>query len=178
LSRLSPEVPPTNLLRFLRRHVSISTLRSVHASKRYVVPKVIGLSLLRLLRPLAAEHHELVRHDLRGVAIIAVAVLPFPRPQLPLDVALRSLPQILRRDLGEPTEERHAVPLRPLLLVACLLVLPCLARRDTKIRHRAAARHVAGFWVRTQAPDELHLVQTAHAAPTFRSSSSTCTASA
>src|SRR5690606_9451496 len=123
--------------RHLTAHIAAS-------SERHVVPKV--LSLLRLLRPLAAEHHELVRHDLRGVAIIAVAVLPFPRPQLPLDVALRPLPQILRRDLGEPTEERHAVPLRPLLLVACLLVLPCLARRDTKIRHRAAALHVAGFW--------------------------------
>src|SRR5690606_11762924 len=145
------------------------------ASERHVVPKV--LPLLRLLRPLAAEHHELVRHDLRGVAIIAVAVLPFPRPQLPLDVALRPLPQILRRDLGDPAEERHAVPLRPLLPVACLLVPPCLARRDPNIRHRTAVRHGAGFGVRTQAPDELHFVHTPHV-PTFRSNSSTCTASA
>src|SRR5690606_8697030 len=137
------------------------------------------LRLLRLLRPLAAaEHHELVRHDLRGVAIIAVAVLPFPRPQLPLDVALRPLPQILRRDLGEPTEHHYVMKLRPLLALSRFLVLPCLARRDPKIRHRAAVRHVAGFGVRAKPADKLHLVQTAHAALTFRSSSSTCTASA
>src|SRR5690606_2833049 len=161
------------------------------------------LRLLRLLRPPAAEHHELVRHDLRGVAIIAVAVLPFPRPQLPLDVALRPLPQILRRDLGEPTEHHYVMKLRALLPLTrltrlplgaalrpppqlhrralCeptdhpyvmklrallpltrLTVLPRFVRRKPNIRHRTAARHVAGFWVRTQAPDKLHLVQTAH----------------
>src|SRR5690606_26145360 len=64
------------------RHLHPVTAHISASSERHVVPKV--LRLLRLLRPLAAEHHELVRHDLRGVAIIAVAVLPFPRPQLPL----------------------------------------------------------------------------------------------
>src|SRR5690606_15497702 len=104
-------------------------------------------------------------------------VLPFPRPQLPLDVALRPLPQILRRDLGEPTEHHYVMKLRALLPLARLTVLPRFVRRDPNIRHRAAARHVAGFWVRTHAPDKLHRVQTAHVPP-FRSNSSTCTASA
>src|SRR5690606_18076356 len=127
-----------HLLRFLRRHVPIP--RSVHASKRYVVPKVIGLSLLRLLRPLAAaEHHELVRHDLRGVAIVAVAVLPFPRPQLPLDVALRPLPQLLRRDLGEPAEHHYVMKLRALLPLTRLTVLPRFVRRKPNIHHSLPA---------------------------------------
>src|SRR5690606_28523095 len=154
--------------RHLTAHIAAS-------SERHVVPKV--LSLLRLLRPLAAEHHELVRHDLRGVAVIAVAVLPFPRPQLPLDVALRPLPQILRRDLGEPAEHHYVMKLRALLPLTRLTVLPRFVRRDPNIRHRTAVRHGAGFWVRTKPTDKLHLVQAPHVR-TFRSNSSTCTASA
>src|SRR5690606_10933260 len=102
-------------------------------SERHVVPKV--LRLLRLLRPLAAEHHELVRHDLRGVAIIAVAVLPLASAELALDEDLRALPQILRRDLGEPTEHHYVMKLRALLPLTRLTVLPRFVRRKPNIHH-------------------------------------------
>src|SRR5690606_13057565 len=105
--------------------------------------------------------------DLRRPSVDAILISPLAGLQLALDVNRRPLPQILRRDLGEPTEERHAVPLRPLLPVACLLVLPCLARRDANVGNRAAVRHGAGFGICAEMADYCHFVDASHSCSPF-----------
>jgi hypothetical protein len=82
-----------------------------------------------------AEHLHAVGHDLGGVLVGAVLVLPLARLQAPLDVHLRALFQVLARDLGELPEEGDAVPLGLLLLLA-VLVLPCLGGRDRHVGDR------------------------------------------
>src|SRR5690606_39885217 len=77
-----------------------------------------------------------------------------PRPQLPLDVALRPLPQILRRDLGEPTEHHYVMKLRALLPLTRLTVLPRFVRRKPNIHHSLPAWYVAHVNVGAQVTHE------------------------
>src|SRR5262249_43304300 len=56
---------------------------------------------------------ETLQHDFGRVFLLAGLVGPLPRLQLPLDIDLRSLVQVLLRNLDEPLVEDHdAVPLR------------------------------------------------------------------
>src|SRR5215472_14705662 len=89
----------------------------------------------------AAEHLQLVADDLGRVALVALLVLPLARPQAPFDVDLRALAQIFAGDLGQAAEERDAVPLGALLLLAGLLIAPALAGRDAQVGHRRARGH-------------------------------------
>src|SRR4029077_13984169 len=102
----------------------------------------------------AAEHLQVVADDLGGVAVVALLVLPLTRAQAPLDVDLRALAQVLAGDFRQAAEQRHAVPLGALLLLARLLVAPALAGGDAQVRDRGAGGHGAGFGVGTQVADE------------------------
>src|SRR5579863_860207 len=81
----------------------------------------------------AAEHLQLVADDLGRVTVIPLLVLPLARAQAALDIHLRSLLQVLGGDLCQASEERHAVPLGALLLLAALLVAPALAGRNPQV---------------------------------------------
>src|SRR5262249_60466811 len=96
-----------------------------------------------------------------GLASVALLVLPLAGAQATFNVDLRAFAQVFAGDLGEPTEERHAVPLGALLLFARLLVAPALAGGDPQVRHRGARRHRASLGVRAQVTDENDFVDTA-----------------
>src|SRR5690606_13859828 len=66
----------------------------------------------------AAQHLHLAGDDLRGVAVVAVLVLPLARLEPAFHVDLRALLEVLDHDLGHAAEEDDAVPLGPLLLFA------------------------------------------------------------
>src|SRR5579885_3422356 len=74
----------------------------------------------------AAEHLHLVADDLRGIALVALLVLPLAGAQAALNIDLRSLAQVLAGDLRQPAKKGDAVPLGALLLLAALLVTPAL----------------------------------------------------
>src|SRR5690606_16075474 len=109
----------------------------------------------------AAQHLHLVRHDLGGVAVVARLVLPLSRPELALDIDLRTLPQVLRGNLGQLAEHRNAVPFRAFFLLARLLVFPGLVGRETQIGHGRAAWHVTRLGVLSEIADDDYLVDSA-----------------
>src|SRR5690606_3363903 len=133
-------------------------------SERDVVVEILrrgGRRARRLLGPrrgararTAAEHLHVVGDDLRGPPVVAVPVLPLAGAQPPLDVHLRALAQVFRRDLGKPAEHRDVVPLRALLLLARLPILPGLGGGDAQVRDGGAARHVAGLGIGAQVTDQ------------------------
>src|SRR3954471_23613896 len=77
----------------------------------------------------AAEQHDAVAANLRGVALVAVLVVPLARLQPAFDVDLLPLGQILVERLGGLAPEHDAVPLR-LLLALPRLIVPDLRRRQ------------------------------------------------
>jgi hypothetical protein len=123
-----------------------------------------------------AEHLHLVGADLRGVAILAVLVLPLARAQAAFDVDLRAFLQVLAGDFGKAAEERDAVPLGGFLLLAARLVFPRFRGRDADVRHRIAARQVFGFRVSAEIANDDHLVHRSHVTPLVSAivSRSTC----
>ena len=146
--------------RFLRRRLGASGRRSGGRTRR-------GLGRLalhaRLARAAAApEELHVVRHDLGGVAVLAVLVLPLPRPDAALDVDRRALLEVLARDLREARPEDDAVPLGLFLVLAALLVLPAEGRREADVGDRITVRHVAGFGVRAEVADQDHFVYRGH----------------
>src|SRR5262249_20165896 len=88
--------------------------------------------------PGPVEHGELrievLQHHFGGVFVLARLVLPFARLQLPLEVDLRALLQIL---LGDPAkslvEDDDAVPLGPLAALPRGLVPPIVRRGHAQI---------------------------------------------
>ena len=80
--------------------------------------------------------------------------IPFARAQTAFDIHLRALAQIFTRDLGEPVEEHHAVPLGALLGLTAGFVLPGLRGRHGDIRDRAAGWHVFGFRIVAQVANQ------------------------
>ena len=92
----------------------------------------------------AAEQLHAVGDDLGRVALLAFLVLPLARADAAFDVDRRALLQVFARDLGGLAEERDAMPLGVLLLLAAL-VLPRVGRGDADVGDRVAARQVARF---------------------------------
>ena len=108
--------------------------------------------------PAPAQHLEFVRDDLGGVAILSVLSLPLPGLDPAFDIDLRTLAQVLLRDLGQAAEQHHPVPFRPLAPLVGLAVGPALVGRDAQIGDGAAARAVAGFGIGPEIADENDLV--------------------
>src|SRR3989449_844253 len=96
------------------------------------------------------QHLHDVAADLGRVAVLPLLVLPLARAQASLDVDLGALLQVLARDLRQAPEKGDAVPLGRLFHLAARLVLPAVGRRHADIRHRVAARRVAGLRVGAQ----------------------------
>src|SRR6185503_7668822 len=93
----------------------------------------------------AVEHLQLaaiaLQHHLGRIALLPRLVLPLPRLQLPLDIDLGALLQLLLRHLREVlVEDDDGMPLRLLLALAGVLVAPALRRSDPKIDDRIAGR--------------------------------------
>src|SRR6202034_1842262 len=109
----------------------------------------------------AAEHLQLVADDLGRVTLVALLVLPFAGAQAPFDIDLRALAQIFAGDLGEAPEERHAMPLGALLLLAALLIPPALAGGDAQVGDRRARGHGAGLGVSAEVANQNHFVDAA-----------------
>src|SRR5262245_6292238 len=70
----------------------------------------------------AVEHLHFVGDDFRGVAVLALLVLPLARAQRAFDVDLAAFFQVLAGDLAETPEHGHVVPLGGLLVLYRLLV--------------------------------------------------------
>ena len=81
--------------------------------------------------------------------------------QLALDINLGAFAEILGRDFGQPVEHDDLVPLGAVLLLARLLVLPALARRDREIGHGRTAGHVARLRICAEIADEDDFVYSA-----------------
>src|SRR6266480_4040093 len=126
-----------------------------------------GLARLARLTGAGArpQHLHDVAANLGAVAVLALLVLPLARAQASLNVDLRALLQVLARDLRQAPEKGDAVPLGRLLHLAARLVLPAIGRRHADIRHRVAARRVAGLRVGAQVADDDDLVHRCHVTP-------------
>src|SRR5688572_6016158 len=103
----------------------------------------------------AVEHGqrrvEALQHDFGGIFLNALLVGPFARLQLPFEVNLRALLQILLGDLGETlVEDYDAVPLGLFLALAGRLVAPAFRRRDAHVHDRAAVLHAPDLRVLAQ----------------------------
>src|SRR5690606_34906717 len=105
------------------------------------------------------EEADVVGDDLGGVALVAVLVFPGARLDAPLDVGLAPLAQVLATQLAELSPGDDAVPLGALLLLPAL-VGPALARRQTELAHRVAARDVAQLGIGAEVSDQDDLVHT------------------
>src|SRR6187401_2087560 len=154
-------------------------------SKRDVVLHVVELAAflcwcgpaLRLGRRLAArlptplararsrarsEHLHTVADDLGRVALVAVLVLVLARPDPALDVDLGPFLQVFAFDLGEPPEERDAMPCGRLLHFAARLVLPAVSRRYPDVGDCIAARLVPRLRISAEIADQDYLVHGSH----------------
>src|SRR5438876_1891290 len=102
---------------------------------------------------------EVLQHDFGGVLVLARLVLPFARLQLPLEIDLGSLLQIL---LGDPAkaliEDDDAVPLGAFAALARCLVAPCIASGHTQIGDRPAILRASDLGVFAEIADQNHLV--------------------
>src|SRR5437016_12694949 len=105
-----------------------------------------------------AEHLQIVADDLGRIALVSLLILPLARAQAPLDVDLRALAQVLACDLREPPEERHAMPLGALLLLAGLLVAPAFAGRHAQVRDCGSGGHRAGLGIGPQVSNDDDLI--------------------
>src|SRR5690606_11989668 len=119
-----------------------------------------ALPLLALLRAAlapavtaSAEHLHLVGDDVGVVALLAVVAGVLAVADPALDVHLRTLAQVLGRDLAELAEEGHAVPLGLFLGVA-VAVLANTGGGQADLGHGHAALRVLRFRVVAQVADE------------------------
>src|SRR5690606_30863977 len=101
----------------------------------------------------AAEHLHLVRHDLGEILLHAVLAGVFVVADLPLDVHLRSLAQVLAGDFRELAEEGHPVPLGVFLGVA-VAVLAHAGGGQADLGDRQAALGVFGLRVVAEVADQ------------------------
>ena len=107
------------------------------AGKRTGSPEIATAALLALARAVAlfrVEHGELgvepLEHDLGGVTLLPLLVLPFARLERTLEIDLGALLQILLGDSREILiEDDHTMPFGLLAALAGRLVTPALARR-------------------------------------------------
>src|SRR5215831_3588654 len=161
------EAPPSK--RYLVVHVAAlaraGQSRLLLARGRARGPKIILIraQLAASAIPCPVEHGELrievLQHHLGGVFVLARLVLPFARLQLPLEINLRPLLQIL---LGDPAksliEDDHAVPLRALAALAGCLVAPSFRGRHAQIRDRAAVLRAPDLGVFAEIANQDHLI--------------------
>src|SRR6266478_2045026 len=108
------------------------------------------------------EHHPAygVGDDLRGVLLGAFLVGPLAGLKAALDEDLAALGEVLSAVLRRLAPDDDAVPLGPLLLLACL-VRPRLVGGDGEVRHRLPAGRVPDLGITAQIADQDDLVDAA-----------------
>src|SRR5690606_26254421 len=98
-----------------------------------------------------------INHDLGGVALHTV-FFPLTCLQATFNVQLGALAYIFADDFRQTTEEHHTVPFSTLLLLAALLVLPAVGRRQGDVGYRVAVGHVAYFRVTAHVTDQDYFI--------------------
>src|SRR5688500_9431666 len=93
-----------------------------------------------------AEQRDAIGLDLGRVSLVTVLVVPLPRLQAALDVALLTLRQILLQRLGLFAPQHHPVPLG-FFLSLLVLVVPHLGSREVQRGDSRSARRVAELGV-------------------------------
>src|SRR5690606_22533828 len=116
-------------------------------------PLLALLAALATALATAAEHLHLVGDDVRVVALLPVVAGVLAVADPALDVHLRTLAQVLGRDLAELAEEGHAVPFGLFLGVA-VAVLSHTGRREADLGHGHAALRVLRLRDVAQVADE------------------------
>src|SRR5262245_42552943 len=89
-----------------------------------------------------AEEHHAIATDLRGVALVAVLVVPLACLQATLNVDLLALGEVFGEGFGGLAPQHHAVPFGFFLFLPGLVV-PDLGGRHIERRHGGAAWCVA-----------------------------------
>src|SRR4029079_5855181 len=117
-----------------RRRTAAARRTATAAALAAIAAVTAGDTALTASAARTAEHLHLVRDDVGRVALDAVLVGVLVRAQRAFDVHLPALLEIFAGDLAELAEQHDAVPLGALLVLAGLLVLPALRRRETDVR--------------------------------------------
>src|SRR5262249_41354063 len=105
---------------------------------------------------------ETLQHDFGRVFLLAGLVGPLPCLQLALDIDLRSLAQVLLRNLDESLVEDHdAVPLGLLAPLAAVLVAPVLRSGHREVGDARAILRAADFGIAAEIADQDNLVHAA-----------------
>jgi len=104
-----------------------------------------------------AQELHAIRHDLRGIAVLALFVLPLAGTDSSLDINRRAFLEVFAGNFRELAEKSDPVPLGMLLLLAAL-VLPDLSGCNTDVGHGVATRQVARFRIRAQVADQDYFV--------------------
>ena len=103
-----------------------------------------------------------MQHNLGGIAVIAVIVLPLAGAELAFEIDLAALAEVALGHAGETLgEDRDIVPFRALFLLAGHAILPAFGRRDADIADLAAVLEAFHFRVRPQIADQNDLVDAA-----------------
>src|SRR5262249_5286686 len=101
----------------------------------------------------------LLQHDLCRIAVLAGLVLPFACLELPFEVNLRTLLEILLGDLCKIlVEDDDAVPFGALAPLAASFVTPALARCHAQIDDGTAILGVADFRIGAEIAHQYDLV--------------------
>src|SRR5690606_11252455 len=106
----------------------------------------------------AAEHDHLPHDDVGPVADVALVVLGLRVLEATLDVEAVALVYVLLDEVGQPIEERAAVPLGLLLLLAAAIGEGAICR-GRELRHLASAGDREDLRLRTDVSDQHDLVE-------------------
>ena len=94
---------------------------------------------------------EILQDDLGRVAVVAIPVLPFPGANLSFDIHLRALLEEVLYDPHEALAEyRDSMPLRALVPLAGVPVLPRLVSGYTQIGDRPTVPRLPYLWIGAQ----------------------------
>src|SRR5258706_15920107 len=95
----------------------------------------------------AAQKLHAIGYDLSGIFLLPLLVLPFSGSDAAFNIDRRAFLQIFAGDFREFSEERNAMPLGMLLLLAAL-IFPDLGGCDANVGHRISPRQLPRFRIR------------------------------
>ena len=105
---------------------------------------------------------EALQDDFGRIFVLTVLVLPLPGLERAFDINLRTLLQILLRDLAKPfIEDDDAMPLGLLLALASILVAPGIGGRDAQIDDRPTVLGAPDIGIRPEVAHQNDLVDAA-----------------
>src|SRR6185369_9357388 len=112
----------------------------------------------------SAQHLHFFAHDLGGIPVLAILVLPFTGLKPPFDIDCLPFGEILTGDLRKSRPEGDIVPFG-LLLPLPALVLEFFGCRNRKTRDCSSGGCIADFRVLSQISYKHNFIQTGHELP-------------